>query len=119
MVVQESVHVVFEESNESLERKENVDEDVGLGSFMGRLQIDDRVHQQEEKNNSKMEESLLAPPPLLQLKQGESSQGLPKEWKFVTNHPQDQIIGNRSTRVRNRSLICGTIGVLESTIFIS
>ena len=27
-----------------------------------------------------------------QLEQGESSQGLPGEWKFVTNHQHDQII---------------------------
>ena len=44
----------------------------------------------------------LPPPP--QLEQGESSQELPKEWKFVTNHPQDQIIGNPSIGVRMRSL---------------
>ena len=35
--------------------------------------------------------------------QGESSQDLFKEWKFVINHPQDQIIGNSSSRVRTRS----------------
>ena len=47
------------------------------------------------------EQSPLALPPLPQLEQGESSQGLPKEWKFVSNHPQDQIIG--SSKVRTRS----------------
>ena len=35
--------------------------------------------------------------------QGESSQDLPKDWKFVINHPQDQIIGNPSSRIRTRS----------------
>ena len=39
----------------------------------------------------KKEESLLALPPPQQV-QGESSQDLPKDWKFVINHPQDQII---------------------------
>ena len=34
---------------------------------------------------------------------GESSQDLPKESKFVINHPQDQIIGNPSSGVRTRS----------------
>ncbi|RVW31498.1 Retrovirus-related Pol polyprotein from transposon RE1 [Vitis vinifera] len=43
------------------------------------------------------EESLLALPPPQQV-QGESSQDLPKDWKFVINHPQDQIIGNPSSR---------------------
>ena len=45
MVVEESVHVVFDESNESLERRESVNDDVGLDFSMGRLQIDDKVHQ--------------------------------------------------------------------------
>ena len=35
--------------------------------------------------------------------QGESSQDLPKDWKFVINHPHDQIIGNPSSGVRTRS----------------
>ncbi|RVW72529.1 putative mitochondrial protein [Vitis vinifera] len=39
----------------------------------------------------KKEESPLALPPPQQV-QGESSQDLPKDWKFVINHPQDQII---------------------------
>ena len=34
--------------------------------------------------------------------QVESSQDLPKEWKFVTNHPQNQIIGDPSRGVRTR-----------------
>ena len=104
MVVEESVHVVFDESNESLERRESVDDDVGLDFSMGRLQIDSGVHQQEEEIDSKKEEkSPLAFPPPPQLEQGESSQGIPKEWKFITNHPQDQIIDNPSIGVRIRS----------------
>ncbi|RVW98685.1 Retrovirus-related Pol polyprotein from transposon RE1 [Vitis vinifera] len=45
---------------------------------------------------SKKEDSPLALPPPQQV-QGESSQDLPKDWKFVINHPQDQIIGNPSS----------------------
>ena len=40
--------------------------------------------------------------PFPQQVQGESSQDLPKEWKFVINHPHDQIIGNPSSGVRTR-----------------
>ncbi|RVX16560.1 Retrovirus-related Pol polyprotein from transposon RE1 [Vitis vinifera] len=40
---------------------------------------------------SKKEESPLALPPPQQV-QGESRQDLPKDWTFVINHPQDQII---------------------------
>ena len=103
MVVEESAHVVFDESNESLERRENVNDDVGLDFSMGRFQIDDKVHQQEEEIDSKKEKSHFAHSPPPQLEQGESNQKLPKEWKFVTNHPQDQIIGNPSIGVRTRS----------------
>ena len=78
MVVEESFHVVFDESNESLERRESVNDDVGLDFSMGRLQIDDKVHQQEEEIDSKKEESPFAHPPPPQLEQGESSQELPK-----------------------------------------
>ena len=116
MVVEESVHVVFDESNESLERRESVDDDVGLDFSMGRLQIDDKVHQQEEEIDSKKEESPFAHPPPPQLEQGESSQELPKEWKFVTSHPQDQIIGNPSIGVRTRSSlrnICNNLAFIS------
>ena len=63
MVVEEPVHVVFDEFNESLERRGCVADDVGLYFSMRRLQIDDGVHQQEEDNGSKKKESPLAPPP--------------------------------------------------------
>ncbi|RVX16256.1 hypothetical protein CK203_014380 [Vitis vinifera] len=54
-----------------------------------------------EDNKKKMERiprrriTIGTTPP--QQVQGESSQDLPKEWKFVINHPQDQIIGNPSS----------------------
>ena len=90
---------------------------IGLDFSMGRLQIDDKVHQQEEEIDSKKEESPFAHPPPPQLEQGESSQELPKEWKFVTNYPQDQIIGNPSIGVRTRSSlrnICNNLAYLSN-----
>ena len=117
MVVEESIHIVFDESNDSLERIENIDDDVGLDFSMGRLQIEDGDHQREEESNSKKEEEspmALHPPP--QLEQRESSQELPKEWKFVTNHPQEQIIGHPSIRVRTKSSlrnICNNLAFIS------
>ena len=58
----------------------------------------------------------MAPSLPSQLEQGESSQGLPKEWKFVTNNPQDQIIGNPSIGVRTRSSF---INICDNLVFIS
>ncbi|KAL6336188.1 hypothetical protein AAG906_011070 [Vitis piasezkii] len=91
MVVEESIHVIFYESNNSLQERGSFDDDLGLETFMGKLKIEDRRQQEEIGEDSKKEESPLALPPPQQV-QGESSQGLPKDWKFVINHPQDQII---------------------------
>ena len=44
---------------------------------------------------------MTLPPP--QQVQGESRQNLPKDWKFVINHPQYQIIDNPFSGVRTRS----------------
>ena len=80
IIVEEFIHLVFDESNDSLKRRENIDDDVGLDLSMGRLQIEDGDHQQEEESKSKKEgESLKALPPPPQLEQGESSQELPNE----------------------------------------
>ncbi|RVW19846.1 hypothetical protein CK203_116339 [Vitis vinifera] len=91
MVVEESIHVIFYESNNSLQERESFDDDLGLETSMGKLQIEDRRQQEEIVEDPKKEESPLALPPPQQV-QGESSQDLPKDWKFVINHPQDQII---------------------------
>nr|CAN64305.1 hypothetical protein VITISV_026331 [Vitis vinifera] len=102
MVVEESIHVIFYKSNNSLQERKNFDDDLGLETSMGKLQIEDRRQQKEVVDDPKKEESPLALPPPQQA-QGESSQYLPKDWKFVINHPQDQIIGNPSSGVRTRS----------------
>ncbi|KAL6314503.1 hypothetical protein AAG906_025988 [Vitis piasezkii] len=91
MVVKESIHVIFDESNNSLQERESFDDDLGLETSMGKLQIEDRRQQEEIVEDPKKEESPLALPPPQQV-QSESSQDLPKDWKFVINHPQDQII---------------------------
>ncbi|RVW22169.1 hypothetical protein CK203_108839 [Vitis vinifera] len=92
MVVKESIHVIFDESNNFLQERESVDDGLGLETCIGRLQIEDRRQQEENGEDPKKEESPLALP-FPQQVQGESSQDLSKEWKFVINHPQDQIIG--------------------------
>nr|CAN64879.1 hypothetical protein VITISV_021993 [Vitis vinifera] len=42
MVVEESIHAIFDESNNSLQERESFDDDLGLETFMGRLQIEDK-----------------------------------------------------------------------------
>ena len=56
MVVEESIHVIFYESNNSLQGRESVDDDVRLDFTMGRLQIGDVDPQQENEMDSKNKE---------------------------------------------------------------
>ena len=78
MVVEESIHVIFYESNNSLQERESVDDDLGLETSMGRLQIEDRIQQEENGEDPKKEGSPLALPPPQQV-QSESRQDLSKE----------------------------------------
>ena len=78
MVVEESIHVIFYESNNSLQERESVDDDLGLETYMGRLQIEDERQQEENGEDPKEEWSLLALPHPQQV-QGESRQDLLKE----------------------------------------
>ncbi|RVW71336.1 hypothetical protein CK203_059957 [Vitis vinifera] len=104
MVVEESIHVIFYESNNSLQERESFDDDLGLETSMGKLQIEDRRQQEEVVEDPKKEESPLALPPPQQV-QGESSQDLPKDWKFVINHPQDQIIATKGKNLHQLSKV--------------
>ena len=45
MVVEESIHVIFDKSINSLQERENIDDDLGLETSMGRFQIEDRRQQ--------------------------------------------------------------------------
>ena len=78
--------MIFDESNNSLQERESFDDELGLETSMGRFQIEDRRQQEVIGEDPKKEESPLALPSPQQV-QGESSQDLPKDWKFVINHP--------------------------------
>ncbi|KAL6350658.1 hypothetical protein AAG906_028109 [Vitis piasezkii] len=80
MIVEESIHVILMNLT-IISKKESFNDDLGLETSMGRLQIEDGRQQQENGEDPKKEESPLALPPPQQV-QGESSQDLPKEWKF-------------------------------------
>ena len=59
MVVEEFIHVIFDESNNSLQEIERVDDDLGLEIYMGKLQIEDRRQQEANEVDPKEERSLL------------------------------------------------------------
>ena len=47
MVVEESIHVIYDECNNSLQERKIFDDDLGLETSMGKLQIEDSRQQQE------------------------------------------------------------------------
>ncbi|RVW73015.1 hypothetical protein CK203_057446 [Vitis vinifera] len=112
LIEKEYIHVIFYESNNSLQERKSIDDDLGLETSMGRLKIEDRRQQEENGEDPKKEGSPLALPPPQQV-QGESSQDLPKEWKFVINHPQDQIIGNPSNGCMHSEFEMSMMGELN------
>ena len=71
MVVKEFIHVIFYESNNSLQERESFDDALGLETSIGKLQIEYRRQQEEIREDPKKEESPLALLPPQQV-QGES-----------------------------------------------
>ena len=59
MVVEEFIHVIFYESNNSLQERESFDDDLGLETSMGRFQIEDKRQQEVIGEDPKKEESPL------------------------------------------------------------
>ena len=101
MIIEESMHVKFEESN-SLVR--NVVEIDSLGEDFEKIFMKDSSAQEEDdkKKDDTNDE--------VQDVEVEPTQPLQKDWRFAINHPKDLIIGNVSKRVTTRSKlhdICG------------
>ncbi|RVW33076.1 Retrovirus-related Pol polyprotein from transposon RE1 [Vitis vinifera] len=87
MVVEESIHVIFYESNNSLQERESFDDDLGLETSMGKLQIEDRRQQEEVVEDPKKEESPLALPPPQQV-QATKGRNLHQSTKYIRESPQ-------------------------------
>ncbi|KAH9800792.1 hypothetical protein KPL71_000795 [Citrus sinensis] len=108
LVVEESMHVTFDESNSSSTEKVVVDDNA-------------EEEQQEEASNDNQE---VAPHGIQEehheetnVKQNEgTSQTLPKEWRYVSSHPKDVILGDPSRGVTTRSSLRNTC---EYAAFIS
>ncbi|KAH9779804.1 Integrase catalytic domain-containing protein [Citrus sinensis] len=108
LVVEESMHVTFDESNPSSTEKVVVDDNA-------------EEEQQEEASNDNQEDT----PPGIQEEHHEetnaeqnegTSQTLPKEWRYVSSHPKDVILGDPSRGVTTRSSLRNTC---EHAAFIS
>ncbi|KAH9716551.1 hypothetical protein KPL71_021497 [Citrus sinensis] len=108
LIVEESMHVTFDESNPSSTEKVVVDDNA-------------EEEQQEETSNDNQEDA----PHGIQEEHHEetnaeqnegTSQTLPKEWRHVSSHPKDVILGDPSRGVTTRSSLRNTC---EHAAFIS
>ncbi|WRX21645.1 zinc finger protein [Theobroma cacao] len=111
--VEESIHVVFDESN-ALQKEIHVDDDdIEI--------IEKQIEEMSLENNKNNEESSPRrkdeTESLEDLHRVENQHNdLPRSWRFVRDHPQDQIIGDISQGVRTRRV---TRETCEFSAFIS
>ncbi|MED6215285.1 hypothetical protein PIB30_112008, partial [Stylosanthes scabra] len=84
MTMEESIHVVFDESNPCNARKDVSDE---LIDMMDSLNLDgeEKLKDSKEVNPSENDDQA----PIVETTQSE----LPKDWKTVKDHPLDNVIG--------------------------
>ncbi|KAH9658467.1 CCHC-type domain-containing protein [Citrus sinensis] len=108
LVVEESMHVTFDESNPSSTEKIVVD-DNAEEEQQEEASIDNKKdaphgiqEEHHEETNAEQNEG--------------TSQTLPKEWRYVSSHPKDVILGDPSRGVTTRSSLRNTC---EHATFIS
>ena len=88
LTIEESMHVIFDETNSSPSKKEEcIDNDAGIiQKEMEDMSIQERPIEEGEETVSK------------------DHTDLPKEWRYVTSHPKDLIIGDPSHGVKFRAV---------------
>ena len=99
LVVEESMHVVFDETNTFVEKNLD-DDDLGLEHQMSNVDLNDKevMDEPQTSNTSQRQEEQVDDP-----KQDSASYQLPKEWRYSTSHPKDKILGDISQGVATRS----------------
>ena len=87
LTVEESIHVVFDETNPSPSRKEEcIDNDAGtLIEGVKEIELEDKSADIEADHVSK------------------EHSDLPKEWRYAHNHPKELIIGDPTLGIKTRS----------------
>ena len=81
MIVKESIHVAFDETNASLPRKDILDD---ISESLEEMQIHGKDHKGKGDGNN--EDS--------QVDEVKTNDDLPGEWRDSTYHPLDNIIGD-------------------------
>ena len=91
LIVEESIHVVFNKSNSSSITKNLDDDEDLLKSRINKIKLNDDKNLKEQSNNH--EETVRGPQDL----------SLPKDWKYAGSHPKELIIRDITQEVRTRS----------------
>ncbi|KAH9658635.1 Integrase catalytic domain-containing protein [Citrus sinensis] len=108
LVVEESMHITFDESNPSSAEKgvanDDADGELQEESSKENAPQENQEDRQEEQTNTELEQEECI------------SQTLPKEWRHVSSHPKDVILGDPSRGVTTRSSLKNTC---EHNAFIS
>ena len=109
LVVEESIHVAFDETNIFAQKQidsDNIDLEPNVE--------DSSIYKEENQpcNLNKEIEQPIIPPQ----EEGGNNDDLPREWKFVHNHPKDLILGDPTKGIETRSLlrnICSNLAFLS------
>ena len=97
LIVEESIHVVFDETNVTSRKGVIANDDVDFE--------DEIIEEPKEKDQGDSKKDL----PLEEVQRKENQhEDLPKTWKFVRDHPIDQVIGNPIQGVRTRGAMKDT-----------
>ena len=89
MIIEESIHVAFDETNPIRPRKETLDDIIGS---LEDMHIDEKGH--KGKGNGNEED--------FQIDENKTNIDLPREWRTSRYHPLDNIIGDISKGVTTR-----------------
>jgi len=109
LTIEESPHVVFDETNTRLARKEVLDD---LVDTLERIHLDDneeiipkRDESQEEDHHEVEDNEMQEEPHEEQNPEEEPS----REWRIVKDHPLDNVIGNINQGVSTRNVLRNTM----------
>ena len=97
LVIEEAIHVTFDESIDDISKSSCEDDDVGVQERLKNLTIHDQDNAPLE-NNSNDDQTLEE-----NVKNDGTPKDLPRAWKFDQNHPKELIIGDPSEKVRTHS----------------
>ncbi|MED6203023.1 hypothetical protein PIB30_111444, partial [Stylosanthes scabra] len=87
MTMEESIHVVFDETNSCNARKDISDEFVEIMESLN-LDGEEKLEESKEINPSENDDQVL----IIETTQEQQSEP-PKDWRTVKDHPLDNVIG--------------------------